>query len=165
LPLLLGLETSETGVVVDGFQNSSSANIFAAGESTGIGGIELACVEGSIAGHAASGNPSAAGYFFDQRRKLHKFAERLNRAIELRDELKYLGDNATIVCRCEDVRLEDLEALDSWREAKLHQRCGMGPCQGRICGPITKYLFGWKPNAVRPPLTPVRLKTLGENYK
>jgi hypothetical protein len=42
----------------------------------------------------------------------------------------------------------------SWRSAKLHTRCGMGPCQGRVCGPAAEFLFGWKPESVRPPLFP-----------
>jgi hypothetical protein len=36
----------------------------------------------------------------------------------------------------------------------------MGPCQGRVCGPITEPLFGWAPADVRPPLTPVSLDDL-----
>ena len=46
----------------------------------------------------------------------------------------------TTICRCEEVTLEiieksvlDLGATDS-RTVKLFTRCGMGMCQGRICG-------------------------------
>jgi hypothetical protein len=48
----------------------------------------------------------------------------------------------------------------NWTDAKLHTRCGMGACQGRICGAATQFLFGWTPNAHRPPLSPVRVATL-----
>ena len=49
---------------------------------------------------------------------------------------------------------------------KLHTRCGMGPCQGRMCGPALTRLIaaetGATPEAVgalriRPPLKPVLL--------
>ena len=47
-------------------------------------------------------------------------------------------------CRCEDVRYSQLQAQPSWTDAKLLTRCGMGPCQGRICGPAVQTLFGWE---------------------
>ena len=46
------------------------------------------------------------------------------------------------------------------REAKLHTRCGMGPCQGRICAPATAFLFGWEGDSVRPPILPAAMRTL-----
>ena len=51
-----------------------------------------------------------------------------------------LADADTIICRCEEVSLKDLwQAVslgDSQPEAvKRRTRCGMGMCQGRICGP------------------------------
>jgi hypothetical protein len=52
--------------------------------------------------------------------------------------------------------------MAGWREAKLHTRCGMGPCQGRICGPATEYLFGWNAGHARPPVFPARVSTLTE---
>jgi hypothetical protein len=42
----------------------------------------------------------------------------------------------------------------------LLTRCGMGPCQGRICGPATQFLFDWKPDSVRPPVYPVRVESM-----
>jgi hypothetical protein len=67
----------------------------------------------------------------------------------------------TIVCRCEDVPYCVLATRSGWTDAKLQTRCGMGPCQGRICGPATETLFGWKPQSIRPPLSPVPLSALG----
>ena len=51
-------------------------------------------------------------------------------------------------------------AYGSWREAKLQSRCGMGPCQGRLCGPAVEFLLDWKPESVRPPIFPARLDHL-----
>ncbi|MGH7121169.1 MAG: FAD-dependent oxidoreductase [Acetobacteraceae bacterium] len=47
---------------------------------------------------------------------------------------------ATVVCRCEEVTVEMLRAAvrlgaDDPNRAKTFTRSGMGPCQGRMCGP------------------------------
>ena len=44
----------------------------------------------------------------------------------------------TIICRCEDVTIEEVQALiekgyTSMDEIKRLTRCGMGQCQGRTC--------------------------------
>jgi hypothetical protein len=78
----------------------------------------------------------------------------------LRDELRGLPSPDTMVCRCEDVPHSRLQDHSGWRSAKLHTRCGMGPCQGRICGPATEFLFRWNPDSVRPPVFPVRVSSL-----
>ncbi|MEO8725967.1 MAG: pyridine nucleotide-disulfide oxidoreductase, partial [Acidobacteriaceae bacterium] len=93
---------------------------------------------------------------------MQRFARALNRAFIMRPELKSLAQPNTIVCRCEDVTHHQLRACTSWRQAKLHTRCGMGPCQGRICGPATEFLYGWKPSSVRPPIFPARISTLAQ---
>jgi hypothetical protein len=36
----------------------------------------------------------------------------------------------------------------------------MGSCQGRICGPATRFLFGWQDDSIRPPVLPARIGTL-----
>jgi D-hydroxyproline dehydrogenase subunit alpha len=78
----------------------------------------------------------------------------------LRDELRHLSDPHTVVCRCEDVPFSELQQHAGWRDAKLHTRCGMGPCQGRVCGPAAQFLFSWTPDSVRPPVFPARVETL-----
>jgi hypothetical protein len=67
----------------------------------------------------------------------------------------------TLVCRCEDVPFSALADCTGWTDAKLHRRCGMGACQGRVCGDAAQFLFGWTPPAPRPPLSPVRIATTG----
>jgi NADPH-dependent 2,4-dienoyl-CoA reductase/sulfur reductase-like enzyme len=149
---LLGCAMGESGVAVEDFQQSSVPGVYCAGEITGIGGLDLALVEGEIAGYAAAGNAGAARKLFAARDSHRKFAGALERAFAPRPELRELADERTLVCRCEDVPLERVRQCSNWREAKLHTRCGMGPCQGRVCGPAVEFLLGWKAESVRPPV-------------
>jgi len=157
---LLGCVIDNGSVTVDQYQQTSVANVYSAGETTGIGGLELSLVEGEIAGLAIAGKHEEARRLFPVREQQRKFAKRLNRTFALREELKQLPAPETIVCRCEDVTFARLTAHRSWREAKLQTRCGMGPCQGRVCGGAVEFLFGWRAESVRPPVLPVRVESL-----
>ena len=157
---LLGCVVENGCVRVDEFQQTTVPQVYSAGEATGIGGLELSLVEGEIAGLAAMGKRDDARALFPGREKHRRFAELLNRTFALREELKQLPAPETIVCRCEDVTFARLRAHDSWRAAKLQTRCGMGPCQGRICGGAVEFLFGWRTESVRPPVLPVRVESL-----
>jgi NADPH-dependent 2,4-dienoyl-CoA reductase/sulfur reductase-like enzyme len=139
-----------------------SERVFAAGEVTGIGGLELSIVEGVIAGFTAGGQPDRARGLLPDLEKHRRFADSLERAFALRPELRGLATDETFVCRCEDVTLGRLRAWSGWREAKLQTRCGMGACQGRVCGPAVEFLLGWKSESVRPPVFPARVGTLTE---
>jgi NADPH-dependent 2,4-dienoyl-CoA reductase/sulfur reductase-like enzyme len=157
---LLGCQVRGSLVQVDDLQQTSVPGVFCAGEPTGVGGLELALVEGQIAGLAAGGRSESAERLFGERDKLRSFARALDRAFALRPELRKLAHPETIVCRCEDVAYASLVQHDSWRASKLQTRCGMGPCQGRVCGPATRFLFNWSPDSVRPPIFPTRFDSL-----
>lgn len=165
LPRLLGIGCGEEGCEVDQFQRTVVKGVLAAGETTGIGGIELSLVEGEIAGHSATGNEKAAKRLFRARSRHRKFAELLGSTFELGEELRQIQNDETLVCRCEDVSFGVLKGFDNWRDAKLQTRCGMGPCQGRVCGTAAGFLFGWQPRSVRPPIFPVKAGHLVEESK
>jgi len=77
----------------------------------------------------------------------------------------------TMICRCEDVLLEDVnraidEGYTSLEEIKRLLRCGMGPCQGRTCLMLIAQVLSRKTGkqitemkfpTVRPPVRPVPL--------
>jgi NADPH-dependent 2,4-dienoyl-CoA reductase/sulfur reductase-like enzyme len=152
----------QTVVKVDDMQRTTVPDIYCAGEGTGVGGVDLALAEGHIAGLAASGHANEAQEAMGRRAHWRKFADRLARAFALRSELRTLAGDDTIVCRCEDVCHGDLRTHTGWRSAKLQTRCGMGPCQGRICGGATEVLYGWRPDAVRLPISPARIASMIE---
>jgi NADPH-dependent 2,4-dienoyl-CoA reductase/sulfur reductase-like enzyme len=152
LPALLGCRIGKNGVDVDEFQETSVPNIYAAGEVTGIGGLDLALAEGEIAGLAAAGRHDDTYALFAARSEHRVFAEALEQAFALRPELRQLPSDETFLCRCEDVTYGRVKECTGWREAKLHTRCGMGPCQGRVCGGAVDFLLGWKADSIRPPV-------------
>jgi thioredoxin reductase len=131
-------------VSADTNQQSSVTGVFVAGEITGIGGSELSMAEGVIAGLSAAkfvGCQVEVSKAHKQRRaKKQRFANALIKSYPVKDGWKSWVHSNTVVCRCEEVKVSDLNyaidelgATDS-RTAKLFTRCGMGMCQGRICG-------------------------------
>lgn len=158
LPRLLSCAIQNGFVCVNRLQETSTKDICCVGELTGVGGLEKALCEGEIAGLVCAGRP--ASHLYRKRDRYLRFAKQLEETFALRPQLAKLAEPETFVCRCEDVSRRTLEGLHSWREAKLHTRCGMGPCQGRICGSAAEFIFGWDSEQVRPPVLPARVSTL-----
>jgi NADPH-dependent 2,4-dienoyl-CoA reductase/sulfur reductase-like enzyme len=161
----LGCAVNDAGeIVVDGGQRTSVDNVFAAGECTGIGGAELAGVEGEIAGLAASGGAATERAPLDalhaRRARWRRFGRRVEAAFALQDAARTPPADTTLLCRCEDVSVGAARHCADWRDAKLHTRCGMGACQGRICGAAANLYFGWPAAAPRPPFSPAQIGTL-----
>ncbi|KAA0256002.1 MAG: NAD(P)/FAD-dependent oxidoreductase [Acidobacteria bacterium] len=162
LPRLLGCAVDRGTVVVDDSQRTSVPDVFAAGELVGVGGASQALSTGTAAGLSAAGRVAPPKL----RRRVERdrrFADALARAFAPRAELRDLPAPGTLVCRCEDVALGRLDPAWGARTAKLVTRAGMGPCQGRVCGPALSFLFGWEPDSVRPPLSPVPISVLEED--
>jgi hypothetical protein len=134
--------------------------VYAAGECTGVGGSEQALVQGAIAGHAAVGEFDAAQRRWPERARWGAFAGRLHRHFALDPVLRQMPQPDTIFCRCEDVPRSALDRCSGWNEAKLSTRCGMGACQGRVCGAAAEFHFGWAQPEPRMPLSPARVATL-----
>jgi len=164
LARLAGCVVEGGAVVVDDAQQTSVPGVYAAGEPTGNTGVEAALVEGAMAGLAAAGQAGsgAAGQLPAERAKHRRFAERAARAFRLREELRQRAEPDTIVCRCEDVPLSAIHPDWSARQVKLSSRAGMGSCQGRVCGPALRHLFGTTADTVRLPLFPASMAALAD---
>src|SRR5207249_10697438 len=84
----LGCAVAAGHVQVDQWQETTRADIYCAGEATGIGGLDKSLVEGTTTGYAATAQRSEARGYFRRRSRACSFALALERAFELRDELK-----------------------------------------------------------------------------
>lgn len=161
---------------------TSIPGLYAVGDGAGIKGALCSQLDGALAGLAAlkAAGMQADPEFEHELQKRRKRAEPFSRAIRslLAQRPGQIDniENDTTVCRCEDVTRAQIEAaMDAGahdlNELKHFTRCGMGPCQGRMCGETVAALcarrYGprsdlnyWTP---RPPLRPVPLSAvLGE---
>jgi D-hydroxyproline dehydrogenase subunit alpha len=160
LAAVAGCRIEQGRVAVDELQETSVSGIYAAGETTGVAGVDQSLLEGEIAGLAAAGKPERARLLAARRRRGAAFMQALGETFAPRADLRALPEPDTIVCRCEDVRFGQLDAAWSRREAKLATRAGMGPCQGKVCGPALSFLMGWDADSPRVPIRPATLGVL-----
>ena len=123
---------------VDSHQRSSVSGIWIAGEATGVGGADLALIEGAIAGRSVCGLAPTMRQIFTRSHK-KSFARALLRSYPVRSGWLTWLKNESLLCRCEEVSLGDIHnsvvelGADDVRTAKLFTRAGMGLCQGRVC--------------------------------
>jgi NADPH-dependent 2,4-dienoyl-CoA reductase/sulfur reductase-like enzyme len=160
LALLLGCATRGGAAVVDERQWTSVEGVLCAGEPCGVAGVEVALAEGEIAGLSAAGRTDPGRRLLRRRAAGRQLAARMHAAFRLRPALRTLASADALVCRCEDVAVGALAGCASAREAKLSSRAGMGACQGRVCGPALRFLYGWDSDTVRPPARPARIGDL-----
>jgi len=120
------------------------------------GDVDFAILSGTYAGYTAAKRTD----LLPDLTRAKAFKAAVRHSFALRPELLALPQPETLVCRCEDVTFASLQPYPSFRAAKLQTRCGMGPCQGRICGAAARVLFGWTDTSVRPPAFPARIGTL-----
>jgi len=167
--------------ILDEDGNSSVPGIAVAGDGAGIGGALAAAERGRLAGLAAVAAlaPDRAPGFavLEDARQSLRLSERgrafLDRLFEP-PAWSRIPSGDTLVCRCEEVSAAQIvKTIDLGTEGpnqlKAFLRCGMGPCQGRMCGLTVSEMIaqarGVSPDAVgyyrlRPPIKPIPLKEL-----
>jgi NADPH-dependent 2,4-dienoyl-CoA reductase/sulfur reductase-like enzyme len=157
---------------------SSIAGIAVAGDGAGIAGGAAAAERGRIAAIAAvralkAGAPVPDPQSFRQALQREEMGRAfLDALYRPPDKLRQpVGD--TLACRCEEVTAAEVRRMarigcEGPNQMKAFLRCGMGPCQGRLCGlTITELIAAERGTApadvgyyrLRPPVKPV---TLGE---
>jgi bacterioferritin-associated ferredoxin len=163
---------------VDAFGRVAGRHLWVAGDAAGVEGDVASRLRGRLAaidvaralGRIADGKARAATLLRSHRRqqKMRRFLDRLYppRRPEIADDV--------IVCRCERVTAGQIRAAvadgaHGPNRVKTFTRCGMGLCQGRMCGLALTELVaeatGRSPAEVgslriRPPLKPIRLDEL-----
>ena len=169
----------------DVFGQTSQKGVRVAGDGGGISGSIAAEASGTL---AALGAAHALGRISqDQRDNLARAPNRvLHAERRIRPFLDALycppdwitaPSGSTIVCRCEEVTAEQIAGMTKLgclgpNQTKFFSRCGMGPCQGRVCGlAVTAILareLGKTPDLVgafriRSPLKPIPLAALARH--
>ncbi len=165
--------------VLDEWFTSSVPGIAVAGDGAGIAGGTAAVERGRIAAIAAIRALKPEAPLPDAqviRQKLQReemgrpFLDWLNRPADAFRQ----PEGETIVCRCEEVTAKQVRdtadlGCEGPNQMKSFLRCGMGPCQGRLCGLTVTELIaaqrGTTPADVgyyrlRPPVKPITLAEL-----
>ena len=168
--------------VVDENGRTSVDGISIAGDGTYVHGGDASMLKGAIAGVEIArrlgviSDAEAAYRSGPARRQLRamRIARGFLRYVFAPNPAIFNVPDKTLVCRCEcvtagDIRKAVAEGFRDVNEVKRFTRCGMGQCQGRMCGPalaeITAAAQSKAPDAVgclqvRQPFRPVSL----ENY-
>ncbi|WP_010531922.1 (2Fe-2S)-binding protein [Lentibacillus jeotgali] len=86
-------------------------------------------------------------------------------------------DKSTIVCRCEEINIDEIESAinmgaHTFNDIKRLTRCGMGPCQAKFCMNLVRKIISEKtgqslkdikPPRMRVPLGVTRMSALASN--
>jgi BFD-like [2Fe-2S] binding domain len=141
---------------LDDWGRSSVPSIYVAGDAGGIVGAKGAEAMGRVAALAAAVDLGKISHEESTQRAQAARAEFANH-LGARPFLDALYRPAqhwiappeadTMVCRCEEIRAGEIRALVTQQhcpgpnQMKSFVRCGMGPCQGRLCGLTTVELI------------------------
>lgn len=166
--------------VLDADRHCSVPLLYAAGDGAGVRGAAAAPASGRLAALAALHDlgmlPDHAAARAAPAREFARAAKggaAMARMMALRPELVRAIPPDTVVCRCEGVTRAEIDAAcadgaTDMNQMKQFTRCGMGPCQGRLCGETAAELValhvGGRESAGfatgRLPLRPVAMDTL-----
>ncbi|MFD8736202.1 FAD-dependent oxidoreductase [Streptomyces sp. NPDC059618] len=158
----LGCRVDDAKVAVDDEQRTDVPGVWAAGETTGIGGAGLALAEGRLAGRSVAArlsgrevDPRGAARAVRVRARGRSFAAALDAVYAPPAHWAEQVTDDTVVCRCEEVTAgrvrEAVTGLGAGdvRTVKLLTRAGMGWCQGRMCESAVAGLAGCERTPVR----------------
>jgi thioredoxin reductase len=132
--------------IVDDWMRTTAPGVLAAGDGIGVEGVHVATAEGRLAALGAAQDLGllepgrAAEIAAPLRRRLRRrraFRAALERLHRVGPGIYELTTPETVVCRCEEVRRADLDAV-AHASADINvikglTRAGMGLCQGRNC--------------------------------
>ena len=143
-------------VSVDDCMQSSCDDIYAVGEITGIAGAKKSYIEGQIAAWSVLNklslvkkNKLKAKLAHLKRERKHQihYGRFINKLCYLPPTFYESIHDNTLICRCEGITMGTIRSyiangFTTTGSIKKATRCGMGNCQGRICGPIMSDILG-----------------------
>ncbi|TDV38049.1 NADPH-dependent 2,4-dienoyl-CoA reductase/sulfur reductase-like enzyme [Paraburkholderia caballeronis] len=158
-------------------------DFFVVGDGGGISGAKAAATQGEICGLEITrrhGKIRDTEFF----RLASKLRARLSQHLYIRpfldslyrpsDATRVPADNDVLVCRCEEVTAGEIRRSVALgcvgpNQIKAFNRCGMGPCQGRMCGLTVAEVIADERKVspaevgyyrIRPPIKPITLGQL-----
>ncbi len=158
-----GCELAGDAVAHDQDMQTTVKGVFVAGEASGIGGADMAVIEGELAGACAADLAADVDSLRRRRSRATSFATILEDLFGRRPGLAALADADTVLCRCEDVTAGEVDAAGAASPAalKIMTRCGQGPCQGRVCERMIAERLGTPARFnARAPVRPIPLGAL-----
>ena len=167
----------------DQWGNTGEPGLLVAGDGAGILGAEAAVVAGRVAALEAA---QRLGKIDSRRRdalarphhvslgRHRRFREFLDIVFEPDETVLRPSRPELVVCRCEEVSVSEIDRVLAHgclgpNQAKAFTRCGMGPCQGRMCGTIVSEIFAKRRRTsvgavghyrIRPPVKPLSVGEL-----
>ena len=169
-------------VDVDPYGRTSQENVYVAGDGAFVHGAQASALKGELAGIDAARKLRVLTEDEANARMRPVMAE-LGKALAPRNFVDryfaphpdlYKMDDDVLVCRCENVTAGKIrqavsEGCTNVNDVKVRTRCGMGPCQGRMCGPALSEIAAAAQNRsvpevgalrIRPPVRPVLFEEL-----
>lgn len=168
--------------VCDAWGHTNCERIFAAGDGAGVSGALAAQYKGKLTALEVA---RCSGIIPEYERDM--LAAPINKALKhdrwprpFVDAIyaprpdQFTFEDSTVICRCENITVADLrkvvkEGVRELNEIKIVTRSGMGPCQGRMCGPALAEVIAAELDLspdktdllnIRPPLKPVPLEEI-----
>lgn len=168
--------------VRDEWLETTLPGLFVAGDGAGIGGKDVALLEGQLAAMGAArhlGRVTDPDKVSTVRRDLarqRRFAAVLDALFPFSSRLGNLLTDDTLLCRCEEVTVGEVrraidEGASTVSALRMLTRAGMGRCQGRMCGtPVADLLARQLDQPIeavgqaspRPPVVPIPLEGMLE---
>lgn len=129
---------------------SSSPSVYAVGEITGIAGAKKSFIQGKLAATSIlkkMGKIDIKNWKKEIQTLIsldHQqtgYASFLNHLCQVPKSAYAAIPDETMICRCEEITMGTIkkgirQGFDTIGSLKKATRCGMGRCQGRICGPV-----------------------------
>jgi NADPH-dependent 2,4-dienoyl-CoA reductase/sulfur reductase-like enzyme len=166
--------------VLDEYGTTNVPGLAIAGDGAGIAGAEAAQARGTLAAIAAVRAIKPQLALAAEQKAARAMLRRFERGRAFLDSLFRPAaqfrrpQGETLACRCEEVTAREI--IDTLalgcpgpNQMKAFLRCGMGPCQGRLCGLTVTELMaqarGMPPDEIgyyhlRPPVQPITLAEL-----
>lgn len=174
---------------IDDDYRTEKEGLYVVGDAAGVQGAAAAPLSGEVAALSAAHALGRGGHdrhdqlvrartpLLKALRRASRFGRAMSGLTRIRSGLVADISPDTIVCRCEDVTRRQIDdavgaGCRDINQVKAVTRCGMGPCQGRMCGDAATSIMALSVGSrehvghltARPPFRPVATQALTGSF-